>query len=109
MPFRTYIISDGTAIKIGKTNTSFSLRKRLIRLQTGNPRTLRLIGGFNKDIETNLHREFKAFRLYGEWFENSIIFKIMEKEGFLHKRDFKGCLYLNNHLFVSFREQPQKV
>jgi len=89
----TYIISDGTAIKIGKIDTklysvSYCMKSRLKSLQTGNPRKLRILGGFRSDIETSLHRRFKDFRLHGEWFENCIAFKIFETRGYLHKDNF---------------------
>ena len=59
---------NGGAIKIGTTT---DLANRLKTLQTGYPDTLRcllLLRG-NTKLESQLHEEFKAYRLSGEWFK----------------------------------------
>lgn len=92
MRYYTYILSDTTAIKIGKTGSYNSLKNRIKDLQCGNPRKIRIIGGFYIDIELELHRKYSGFRLFGEWFENTIIFKLMEDLRFRYKEDFKKLL-----------------
>ena len=66
-----YFIQAGSngAIKIGFTEDQ-DINKRLIQLQTGNPEklnVLKLIKG-TKATEKKLHKLFKEYRLYGEWF-----------------------------------------
>lgn len=72
----TYLISDGTAYKIGSTRKAISARLR--QLQVGNPRRLQLIATVKgANLEELLHEEFEAFRLHQllgdcagrEWFE----------------------------------------
>ena len=92
MKYFTYILSDTTAIKIGKTKGLLALKNRVKKLQCGNPRKIRIIGGFHIDIETELHRKYSGFRLWSEWFENIIILKIFEEVGFLYKGDFLELL-----------------
>lgn len=65
-----YVIGQpGTAVvKIGKTT---SVASRLRSIQTGSPVPLAVlwwhIGG--DELEKPLHRKFKEYRLYGEWFD----------------------------------------
>ena len=82
----TYLISDGTAIKIGMCQTS--VLKRLRALQVGNPRKLTLLGGFNKHNEKELHYKYKEFYIRGEWYNINIILDLIITEGFLGKDDF---------------------
>jgi hypothetical protein len=67
---RVYYIRCGGAgglIKIGK---AVDPRKRLSQLQTGSGETLSLLavepGGL--DVERQRHRQFRAYRVRGEWF-----------------------------------------
>jgi len=92
MKYYTYLLSDTTAFKIGRTRGLFNLKNRIKDLQCGNPRKIRLIGGFKNDIELELHRKYSAFRLHGEWFENSIILEVFKEKGFLYKEDFSEIL-----------------
>ena len=63
---KTYIIKDKNTghYKIGKSINPLDREKTL---QSEKP-TLKLIKVFKKDIETKLHKEYKDFRIRGEWF-----------------------------------------
>lgn len=67
-----YCISDGTALKIGKTNKHPS--NRIAELQTGNPRLLKLLAfKYVDDMakgEVEMHRLFSHLNVLGEWFEH---------------------------------------
>lgn len=66
-PGFVYLISDGTAYKIGY---SVNPEKRVAELQTGNPRLLRLVkkmSGTEAD-EKALHQKFIQYNLLQEWF-----------------------------------------
>jgi hypothetical protein len=67
VPGYVYLITDGTAYKIGySTNPA----KRVAELQTGNPRVLRLVAkmrGTEAD-EKALHSKFHYANLVQEWF-----------------------------------------
>lgn len=73
-PLRTdgfvYCISDGTAVKIGKSINHPS--NRIAELQTGNPRLLSLVALIETDNVTNeevrLHQKFCHLNILGEWF-----------------------------------------
>ena len=84
-----YIISDGELVKIG---FSSNVKRRLKQLQTGNPKTLKLIATFDykprgriteRIMERRIHyllRQFKI-RRKGEWFnfpEHDILIEIIE-------------------------------
>jgi hypothetical protein len=62
---KTYFITDGTAIKIGKSSLGGTSR---VKEGTMNPRELELIGEIDGDYEKELHRKFASIRLRGEWF-----------------------------------------
>jgi hypothetical protein len=62
-----YFISDGTAIKIGKSDNP---NKRMNSLQIGNPRELSLLGTTPLITEEEVHILFKDLKIRGEWFEN---------------------------------------
>lgn len=64
----TYIISDGRAVKIGKTK---NVAGRLKSLQTASPTTLYLLASFEGDREKELHTLYAQHRLRGEWFSLS--------------------------------------
>lgn len=79
-----YFLTDGDQIKIGFS--SGDLKKRIVGLQTGNPRLLRILALIeipnrkvpNKrwkrsgdPIEENIHDHFEQFRGLGEWFKLS--------------------------------------
>ena len=57
-------------IKIGYTGNS-SPKKRLLQIQTSNPRKLKVINTMSGDIkqEKIIHDYLYAFRLSGEWFD----------------------------------------
>lgn len=66
-----YAISDGWAVKIGKTGRDID--RRLRELQNGNPRPLRFIAAIDFDVpddsaEKRIHAYLENFRLSGEWF-----------------------------------------
>ena len=65
-----YVLSDGTAVKIGFTMNN--PRTRLESCQTGNPRKIELLTTTLGTIEdeSRVHRMLSAFRLCGEWFED---------------------------------------
>lgn len=67
---QTYIISDGLAIKIGKSRDAI---KRLKGLQTSSARPLQLLYVFNDDREKSLHTLYSEHRLQGEWFSASVL------------------------------------
>lgn len=90
MRFFTYVLSDSTALKIG--NTRGNVKDRIKKLQVGNPRNIRLIGGFHGNFETELHHKFSGFRLRGEWYENIILTDLMLEYTFLYKEDFLELL-----------------
>lgn len=67
-----YLISDGTALKLGKTTTHPT--QRIGSLQTGNPRLLTLLAYLEVDdvhaVELSLHQKFISLNLLGEWFKD---------------------------------------
>jgi len=72
--------NDNSNIKIG---FSISLNKRIKTLQLYSPIKLRIIGILegNIKLEKSIHKKFKKYRLWGEWFEaNSEIFNFIEKK-----------------------------
>jgi acylphosphatase len=69
-----YLISDGTAYKIGYSTNP---EKRVAELQTGNPRVLRLVAkmkGTESD-EKALHTRFHYANLVQEWFRPLVTIK----------------------------------
>jgi hypothetical protein len=61
-----YAITDGSAIKVGKTRGHPA--ERLKDLQTGNPRLLRLVAYTTHLTEAQAHRRLARCRLSREWF-----------------------------------------
>ena len=55
-----------------------------------------MLGGLDDDIETELHRNYKDFRLEGEWFKKEILFEIITKNDFIFKGDFEELLRVNS-------------
>lgn len=82
-----YCISDGTALKIGKTSNHPS--NRVAELQTGNPRLLKLLAYVEADnvvvAELEMHRKFSHLNVLGEWFSHDEVilveFGVMEEDG----------------------------
>jgi hypothetical protein len=79
-----YVITDGTAVKIGKS--AGHPQNRLKGLQTGNPRLLRLIAWAyvpdRKAAEVEMHVKFQSKNVLGEWFEyDEAILKAVSKLG----------------------------
>lgn len=68
-----YFVQEGEdgPVKIGFTSSHIA--RRIYTLQSGNPRSLRLIGRFPAVpmVETRLHGMFSRTRIRGEWFEPS--------------------------------------
>lgn len=67
-----YFISDGEFIKIGKSN---NVERRLLELQTANPRKLKLLNTIKCENETSafalesfLHSILQSVHQNGEWF-----------------------------------------
>ena len=98
MRYKTYILYDGKGVKIGKVLSHSNFINRIRTLQIGNPNKIIPLGGFNRDIETELHREFKAYKIRGEWFDPFILSFLLGKEGFLDIMRFKEHLYLKHRL-----------
>lgn len=61
----TYIITDGTYVKIGKSG---NVAKRMKHLQCASSRKLNLLADIPFDIEKELHRTYRKCRTIGEWF-----------------------------------------
>lgn len=76
-----YLISDGTAFKIGKS--ADDPQNRLKGLQTGNPRLLILLGSKHVPdraaAEAALHAKFHRYNILGEWFMRNVA--ILEEFG----------------------------
>jgi len=74
-PTFVYFIHDGSYLKVGKSDNP---EKRLLQLQTGNPRVLTLLRSIKcasqKEgfaLENSVHQKLKPYRCRGEWFEVS--------------------------------------
>lgn len=66
-----YLISDGEYTKIGKADNGIDgVNNRLLSLQTGNPKELKIIKTFkgSYSLESLLHRSLSNYRVRGEWF-----------------------------------------
>lgn len=63
---RTYFISNGTHIKIGKTGKP--IETRLVALQTGSHIPLTVLRVVDGDREREFHLKFSSSRVLGEWF-----------------------------------------
>lgn len=61
----TYFISNGAAVKIGKT---INVSHRLLSLQTSSPIPLFVIMSLEGDLEKYYHTLYAPYRLLGEWF-----------------------------------------
>ena len=61
---------DASAVKIGSTSSSTTLKSRLIQLQQGNHRVLSIVALADgaHDREKSLHALFSIERIRGEWF-----------------------------------------
>lgn len=73
--WNVYFVKAGEYLKIGIAK---DICLRITSLQTGNPQKIKLCGAMSnltKDdallIERKLHKFFKGYRLYGEWFAGS--------------------------------------
>ncbi len=78
-------------IKIG---VSQEIRRRLSQLQTGSPCELALMGWLESQddfgLERDLHREYSAKRLRGEWFsinQDDVLKQLVRHQGFIPKND----------------------
>ncbi len=75
-PWNLYLIRDGDFLKVGISRCA---RKRLVTLQTGNPRTLviervlRSDQGSVIDAEQAILRALRSYRVRGEWFTSNIM------------------------------------
>jgi hypothetical protein len=64
-----YAVSDGAAVKVGRSSTHPALRLR--ELQVGNPNILELLGYSVSTTEAEAHRRLAGSRIRGEWFRLS--------------------------------------
>jgi len=62
---QTYFISDGTLVKIGKSENA---EARLLHFQTSHAQHLKLLLVLSEDREQELHKKFAAYHKRGEWF-----------------------------------------
>ena len=62
---RTYFVSDGQYIKIGRAR---DVKKRLVGLRVASSRPLTLLG-VSHEPEQEIQARFAAHRVRGEWFE----------------------------------------
>lgn len=68
-----YFISDGTAIKIGRSKHP---KKRKGQLQTSNSNELKLIyilENVESYIEKEIHQTCKLYHIQGEWFDKDVL------------------------------------
>lgn len=76
-----YIVSDGNAVKIGRTDR---LESRLRDLSNMNSRPLVLLQAietdFSVECESLLHSYFSEYRLHGEWFDLLPVFGIKQTD-----------------------------
>lgn len=65
---KVYLITDGKHVKIGVAK---NVVRRLIQLQTGSPKKLRIMHSFAAgfECEDTLHKLFSHLRIRGEWFK----------------------------------------
>ncbi len=63
----TYLVSDGEFVKIG-VFTEGKLKQRLLTLQNGNPRKLKVLATSASNIEKLCHYEFEDLNVLNEWF-----------------------------------------
>lgn len=65
-----YLVSDGQFTKIG--GTSYDVKKRLLELQTGNAKKLKIVGSYKCNYlnitEKLIHNDFKDKKILNEWF-----------------------------------------
>lgn len=64
----TYLVTDGEFVKIGAF-TAGKLETRLLGLQTGNPRKLKVLATSASNIEKLCHYEFEDLNVLNEWFK----------------------------------------
>ena len=84
-----YFVTDGQFVKIG---VSEGINRRMVEIQTGNPREISLIGLFELKTfhqalaaEHDLHKHFDKYHLRGEWFDilgNQDFTEFCESDGF---------------------------
>jgi hypothetical protein len=92
-----YVIAEGPdgPLKIGR---SISAKNRLASLQTGNPRSLMLIGSITMSAddvfraEQELHEALEQYALVGEWFDLRVDFIVGYLPNFFITRGF-GVLW----------------
>jgi hypothetical protein len=92
-----YVIAEGAngPLKIGR---SVSAKNRLASLQTGNPRSLMLVGWITMSAadviraEQELHEELEPYALVGEWFDLKVDYIVGFLPNFFITRGF-GVLW----------------
>lgn len=65
MAKKTYFISNGTLVKIGRSNNP---AKRSVSLQNFTPDRITTLLVLDYDCESELHERFAKYRVVGEWF-----------------------------------------
>jgi len=80
-----YIVEAGPFVKIGYT---MNIDKRFESLQTACPYEVSMVCLFPytteelaREMELDLHRKFKKFRVRGEWFTKAPVLKELRKDG----------------------------
>lgn len=88
---QTYFISDGTLVKIGKSQNP---TRRLSGFQTAHSKTLKLLLVLPHDREKEFHTRFKPNHVRGEWFELSYDIRkfLAEQSGELLRMPFSVWL-----------------
>ena len=62
---KTYLISDGTYVKIGKSD---NIQQRFGSIQTHHPLPLMVVLIVDRDVERELHQRFSKYKKRGEWY-----------------------------------------
>lgn len=87
-----YVITDGQDFKVGIAKHVYG---RLMGLQTGNPRRLRLVATlthpmiFENETEGHIHAFLERHRLCGEWFDGSAL-RVQAIVGLVKEQDYRG-------------------
>lgn len=64
----TYFVTDGEFVKVG-VFTAGKLESRLMALQNGNPRKLKVLATSASNVEKLCHYEFEDLNVLNEWFK----------------------------------------
>ena len=66
----TYVLQGSISrfIKIGRTRNETLLGRRIKKIQAHSAERLTLLTIVDRDVELELHRDFREDRIHGEWF-----------------------------------------